>query len=232
MTSPRRRWMQRRRLRRVHGPARRRTGERVHDAVGRLAGRRWRRSRDCTRAASAAACRGVLDARRRAMRHLHARHAGVGRSAAAGTPAPTEQQVMDGLGGVLCRCTGYPQDHRGRDERRRGRGRRNAAPGRQGRGAARAARRRPAQGGRHGRLRRRRIADGALVIRSSARRTTEPASGSATWRIRRRIAGSRRRHDRVQHPRPERVRCDPATAISRCSPNPTTGCDSEVRRSP
>ena len=42
------------------------------------------------------------------MRRLHARRAaGRGRAAAHASRSPTEAEVMDALGGVLCRCTGY-----------------------------------------------------------------------------------------------------------------------------
>ena len=99
--------LRRRRLRRLHGAARRRAGLRLPGAgrLGRRArgahGRGPRQRQRCRR------CRRPSCAWRGAMRHLHARPAG-GRDGAAGAqPAARRGEVQDALGGVLCRCTGY-----------------------------------------------------------------------------------------------------------------------------
>ena len=203
--------MRRGRLRRVHGPARRRARERVHDVGGAPRGpasgnaRGTARERRVPRTAN-----GVPDARRSAVRHLHTRHAGVGRRALAGH-AGAHRTAGDGRARRRpLPLHGLPQDHRGRDERRRGGGHRTATTGRQGGRTSRSARRRPTQGGRHGRVRRRRDArrsprhpDRALAVPPGPLPVRRPG------RVRRRIAGSRRGHDRVRHPRPQRVRRDP-----------------------
>ena len=111
--------LRRRRVRRVHGAARRRAGELVPRARG--AGRRRARDDDrgARRAPSAAAR--VRRARRRAVRHLHARDDHGGRRARA--EADARRRCATGLAGNLCRCTGYAAIYRAireaGDERRR-----------------------------------------------------------------------------------------------------------------
>ena len=79
------------------------------------------------RSRSIAAAARVPRARRGAVRHLHARHAHGRRRPARAQSAPDRGRGLDALGGVLCRCTGLPQDRRGgagRGGRRRRRRRR------------------------------------------------------------------------------------------------------------
>ena len=126
------------------------------------------------------------------------------------TPAPTEQQVMDGLGGVLCRCTGY----------------RKIIAAVMNVGAAEIVEGPPpvgkAVGQRVQRVDGLRKVDGTDVFgsdetpRGSARDQDRalalpsgPFRARRPGRVRRRIAGGRRGHDRVRHPRPQRVRRDP-----------------------
>ena len=109
--------LRRRRLRRLHRPARRRAGLRLPGSGSRCCGPRGaHRRRACQRQIVGAA--GLLPrAWRRAMRHLHAGLPGCGHGAARTKSAPCEEEVRDALGGVLCRCTGYRKIIAGRAAR-------------------------------------------------------------------------------------------------------------------
>ena len=102
--------LQRRRLRRVHRPARRRAGLRLPRA---------RRARSTDGGSRRSRAWPTRLARRRRSRPRSSpaarRSAGPARRACSWprttssprTPSPTSAEVLDGLGGVLCRCTGY-----------------------------------------------------------------------------------------------------------------------------
>ena len=153
---------------------------------------------------------GVPDARRGAVRHLHARHAGIG-----GRPLARHAGAHRATGDGCPRWRplplhGVPQDHHRRDERGRGRGRRAVTSGRQGRRSSRATRGRTTQGGRHGCVRRRRLPrrgprhpGGAFAVPPS------PLPAGRPGRVRRCVTGGRSGPDRGRHPRPQPLRRDP-----------------------
>ncbi len=225
--------MRRRRLRRVHGPARRRAGERVHDA-----GRAPRRSAgaDARGTDASGECRGcsvVPDARRRAVRDLHARHAGVGGGAPAGH-AGAHRAAGDGRARRRALpLHGLPQDHRGRDERAA----RPRSPSRRPRSA------RPS-GHRVRRVDGQRKVDGtdvfgadespdgALVDPGGALAVPSgPLPARRPGRVRRRAPGRRRGVHRGRHPRPQPVRRDPGDRRSARVRGATRRCASGARRS-
>ena len=191
----------------------RRTGDRVHD-VGRAPRRSAGgdpRGPPRERRGHAAAGR-VPRARRRAVRHLHARHAGVG----GGAPASHVHAHRAAGHGRPRRCA-VPL-HRLPQDRRRGHGRACgrhghravAAAGRQGGGSPRPAGRRPTQGERHRRLRRRR---GARRSAHDPHRPLSPPPGELPARRHRRLrrgdAGRRGGADRGRRRGQQPVRRDP-----------------------